>query len=406
MKFKSFDLRWTLSLFGTAVGAGILFLPIRAGTGGFWPIVIMCFLVFPMTYLSHRNLARFVNSGSKPQMDITQVVTEHFGSGWGGAITVLYFFAIFPICLAYGVGITNTINSFIVNQLGWAEPHRFFLAFVLVSTMMFALVFSEEIVTKICSALVYPLCAILFIFSIYLMQHWKFEAISSMPSFGDFASVIWLTLPVLVFSFNHSPIISTFAQSVQREYPQDTDKNVNKIEFNASVILLVFVMFFVFSSVMCLNPDEFAKARAANIPILSYFANEFDSPIIAYAGPLVALLAIASSFFGHYYGAYEGLCGMLKKAKGEDGKPNSRAIKVGATIFLYVSTVIVGYINPNILGFIEDLGGPIIAAILFIMPIIAIYKIPSMAKFKNPLLDGFVLLMGVLTILSVVYKMV
>ncbi|WP_069638290.1 aromatic amino acid transport family protein [Campylobacter pinnipediorum] len=407
MKINSFHARWMLSLFGTAVGAGILFLPIRAGTGGFWPIVIMCFLVFPMTYLSHKNLARFVNSGSKPQMDITQVVTEHFGQGWGVAITFLYFFAIFPICLAYGVGITNTVNSFIVHQLGFAEPNRFILAFALVSAMMFVLVFSEEIVTKICSALVYPLCAILLAFSLYLMPHWKFDTIANVPAMGDFLGVIWLTLPVLVFSFNHSPIVSTFAQSVQREYPNDTDANAGKIEFGASVILLVFVMIFVFSSVLCLNPDDFAKARTANIPVLSYFANEFDSPIIAYAGPLVALLAIASSFFGHYYGAYEGLCGILHKTKGKDGKPNSRAVKIGATIFLYISTVVVGYINPSILGFIEDLGGPIIAAILFIMPIITIYRIPAMAKFKNPLFDGFVFLMGALTILSVVYgKMV
>ena len=31
-----YDTTWMLSLFGTAVGAGILFLPINAGIGGFW----------------------------------------------------------------------------------------------------------------------------------------------------------------------------------------------------------------------------------------------------------------------------------------------------------------------------------------------------------------------------------
>ncbi len=29
------DFTWALSLFGTAVGAGVLFLPIKAGAGGF-----------------------------------------------------------------------------------------------------------------------------------------------------------------------------------------------------------------------------------------------------------------------------------------------------------------------------------------------------------------------------------
>ncbi|WP_431733891.1 hypothetical protein, partial [Klebsiella pneumoniae] len=37
MKSYKFDTRWMLSLFGTAVGAGILYLPIKAGTGGVLP---------------------------------------------------------------------------------------------------------------------------------------------------------------------------------------------------------------------------------------------------------------------------------------------------------------------------------------------------------------------------------
>lgn len=32
---NKFDLLWTLNLFGTAVGAGVLFLPINAGMGAF-----------------------------------------------------------------------------------------------------------------------------------------------------------------------------------------------------------------------------------------------------------------------------------------------------------------------------------------------------------------------------------
>ena len=48
---KRFALTWVLSLFGTAVGAGVLFLPINAGMGGFLPLVVMTLLVGPMTYL-------------------------------------------------------------------------------------------------------------------------------------------------------------------------------------------------------------------------------------------------------------------------------------------------------------------------------------------------------------------
>ena len=43
------DLVWMLGLYGTAIGAGVLFLPINAGVGGLWPLVAMLVLALPLT---------------------------------------------------------------------------------------------------------------------------------------------------------------------------------------------------------------------------------------------------------------------------------------------------------------------------------------------------------------------
>ncbi|MDE5308384.1 aromatic amino acid transport family protein [Providencia stuartii] len=106
------DFTWVLSLFGTAVGAGVLFLPIKAGSGGFWPLVILALIATPMIWLAHKGLARFVLSAKNPNSDITDTVEEHFGKTGANIITFAYFFAIYPIVLIYGVGITNTVDSF------------------------------------------------------------------------------------------------------------------------------------------------------------------------------------------------------------------------------------------------------------------------------------------------------
>lgn len=419
MQWNKFDNRWMLSLFGTAVGAGILFLPIRAGTGGFWPVVVMTLLIFPMVWLSHRALSRFVNESKSVEHDITHAAEEYWGRNTSFFITILYFFAIYPICLAYGVGITNTFGSFFVNQLkleGLYDPEtltmypavRMGLAFVLVTAMMSVMVLKEEIVTKACNALVYPLCLVLFAFSLYLIPHWRLEIIQTSPSLKEFLEVVWLTLPVLVFAFNHSPAISTFTLSVRREYGEEASvAKANQILFRTSFMLLAFVMFFVFSCILCLDSSDFVAAREANIPILSYFANKFNTPIVSYGAPLVAFLAIVSSFFGHYFGAYEGLNGIVRKAVKMSGNenPNIKGIRVFSTLFMYMTLIVVAYINPSILGFIEDLGGPIIAMILFIMPMIAIWTISKFKKYKNPALDLFVTITGLLTITSVVYKL-
>lgn len=404
--WRKFDTRWMLSLFGTAVGAGILFLPIRAGTGGFWPIVIMALLVFPMTWLSHRGLSRFVCASTAADKDITHAAEEHFGRGVSLLITILYFFAIYPICLAYGVGITNTFDSFFVNQLGLEPFNRLFMAFVLISAMMFVMTLSEEIVTKFCEALVYPLSLVLFAFSLYLIPHWKLEVLSDVPTTQEFIRVIWFTLPVLVFSFNHSPAISTFSVAMRREYGDLAPYKASQVLFRTAGMLLFFVMFFVISCIMCLDSVDFQAAREENIPILSYFANKLNNPIISYGAPLVAFLAILSSFFGHYFGAREGLNGIIRKLIKMSGNenPNLKAINIATTAFIYITMIIVAYINPSILGFIEDLGGPIIAVILFLMPVYGVYRVKAMEKWKNPSLDAFVVITGLLAITSIVAK--
>jgi serine transporter len=68
---------WMLGLYGTAIGAGVLFLPINAGVGGLIPLIIMAIIAFPMTFFAHRGLTRFVLSGKNPGEDITEVVRLH-----------------------------------------------------------------------------------------------------------------------------------------------------------------------------------------------------------------------------------------------------------------------------------------------------------------------------------------
>lgn len=72
--WRKTDTMWMLGLYGTAIGAGVLFLPINAGVGGMIPLIIMAILAFPMTFFAHRGLTRFVLSGKNPGEDITEVV--------------------------------------------------------------------------------------------------------------------------------------------------------------------------------------------------------------------------------------------------------------------------------------------------------------------------------------------
>ena len=403
------DTIWMLGLYGTAIGAGTLFLPINAGLNGIWPLLIMALVAFPMTYFSHQALCRFVLSGSS-NGDITDVVDEHFGSVAGNIITWLYFLAIYPILLMYSVAITNTTESFLVNQLHIASPPRAILAIGLIMGLMIIVHFGQQLIVKSMSVLVYPFVCILMMLSLYLIPYWNssiFDQSSAMQSASTghgLLMTLWLIVPVMVFSFNHSPIISSFAVSQKQRFGNKSDEKCSSILKYSHILMVGTVMFFVFSCVFSLSPQDLLLAKKQNISILSYLANHFHTPVIAYIAPLIAFIAIAKSFFGHYLGAKEGLHGLMVKSLRVRGKTvTDLTIHRLIEVFMIVTCVIAATVNPSILGMIEVLGGPIIALILFLMPMYAIVKIPAMKKYRHLASNIFISLIGIIAISAIFY---
>ena len=134
---------------------------VDAGAGGFWPLVIGTLLVFPMTFLAHRALARFVVSGDDPETDITELSREKFGEGKGLLVTALYALCFLPILPIYGVAVTNSVSSLLENQLGWTGVPRWLLSLVLVGLLMSVVVASQKVMLWVAQVVVYPLIVML-----------------------------------------------------------------------------------------------------------------------------------------------------------------------------------------------------------------------------------------------------
>ncbi|MGY0614446.1 aromatic amino acid transport family protein [Vibrio sp. FJH11] len=394
------DTHWVLSLFGTAVGAGILFLPINLGIGGFWPLVTMAILAFPMTYLAHRGLARFVLSSKIKNADFTDVVEEHFGPKAGRSISLLYFLSIFPILLIYGVGITNTVDSFMINQAGLEPLLRPLLSGVLVFGLIAIMMAGEKVMLRAFALMVYPLVAILAVLSFYLIPNWTVPVLNA-PEAASFANTMWFAIPVVIFSFSHAAAISSFANVQRRHYGEDADVKAERILHRTSIMLIAFVLLFVFSCVLALSPQQLAEAKAQNVSVLTYLANATDNPFIATLGPLVAFVAITSSFLGHFLGARESLNGLLTK----NSNLSQRRVDMITVVVLFLSIWIAAILNPSILGMMEALSGPVIALILFIMPMIAVYKIEALKQYRGKLSTYFVLMTGVVAVSALVFSL-
>ena len=165
-------------------------------------------------------------------------------------------------------------------------------------------------------------------------------------------------------------------------------------------MLTLFIMFFVFSCVLTLSPDDLESVRDRNLSIMAAFAEREQSTFITWIAQAIALIAITSSFFGHYMGTAEGLTGLVVKGirRSDPNKAvNHTAIKGFVTVFIILTVWGVAYKDPNIMDFIDALVAPVLAFILFIMPVYAIRKVPALAKYKSAT-DYFIGAMGLLTI--------
>lgn len=408
--FTKEDMIWVLSLFGTAIGAGVLLLPINAGLGGLIPLFVILILAYPMTYLAHRGLCRFVLGSDKPSDDITFVAETYFGRGGGFLVTLLYFCAILPILLVYSANLTTTLEQFFVNQLHLDAPNRLISSFIIVALLVLVSISGSNIVTKAMSMLVFPFVLILIAISLFLIPHWNgalfahlsLDSVVADMKGSNFWLTLWLVFPILVFSFNHSPIISSLACHCKEKYPDCAEKKSSQIISYAVIMMVVVVMFFVFSCALCLSPQDFANAKAENVNILTYIANKYpEATFLAYVSPIVALIAMSKSFLGHYLGSQEGLNGVLYKAS--NGKITGKLANTLTGIFTFLIAWYVAYKNPSVIGIIESIGGPVLAILLFIMPVYCIYKFDVLKRFRNPLCDGFIVIMGLIAISAAIH---
>ncbi|TNH79635.1 amino acid permease [Aeromonas sobria] len=409
LKWEKSDSVWTMGLYATAVGAGTLFLPITVGSNSPVILLFILLLAFPLSYYSHRALSRFVLSSSHREGDITHVVEEHFGAKAGKLLMLVYLMAFYPIILVYSISITNAIQSFVVHQLGNAELPRGLLVVGVMLGLHLILLAGKQIVVSAISVLALPMVAFLIGLSVYLLPQWSLSYFSESQAVEwrdpAFWKSLWLIVPVMVFSFSHAPIISSFSAAQKKRCQESADLRAKRIIKCSSLLICGSVLFFVVSCVMSLSQAEMALARTDNISVLSALANKFSNPLIAYVGPLIAILAMSKSFLGTSMGVSEGTVSMVSGAcQGLGLSLRESTIARVSSVILFMVTAVITYLNPNVLDIIERVSGPLIAVILFLLPACSIYRLPALKRYRGPS-TLFVLVMGLLAISALIYDL-
>jgi serine transporter len=402
---KNLNRGWILTCFGTAVGAGILFLPIRAGLSGIWSVLFLTLIIFPITYVSHRGITRIIASCPK-ETGIVGAVEYDLGHTAGFIVSVLYFLSIVTICVGYATALTNMLDALLTNHFH-IYLSRPFLTFVILVVMTSVMLCNEKVMVVVTSIFTFPLIIMLLAISLYMIPEWNLSAFYQVSfNLKSFIKNTLLLLPILIFAMNFSPVCSSLGAFYKKNFTstEDAIKNSDHVVKWTSILLLVFVMFFVFSLFFSISPKILLNAREENIDALTAIAIAYKTPIFLYTLPIIAFLAISSSYFGHFAGAREGVCGIVKQLATWNNpelkeKINIKKIKIVCTIILVAVLWIFAVYNLSVLSIIGTVSSPIIAMYAYLMPVIFMKKIPRLRIYQSKW-AAFVFVIGIITIVG------
>ncbi|ELW1648111.1 MULTISPECIES: amino acid permease [Enterobacter] len=378
---------WSFALYGTAVGAGTLFLPIQLGSAGAIVLLITALVAYPLTYWPHKALAQFIlSSKTNGNEGITGAVTHYYGKKIGNLITTLYFVAFFVVVLIYAVAITNSLTEQLAKHMTVDTALRMLVSFGVVLVLNAIFLMGRHITIRVMGFLVFPLIAYFLFVSLYLTGSWQPSLLTSQMAFDNHTlHQVWISIPVMVFAFSHTPIISTFAVDRREKYGDEAMGKCKKIMKVAYLIICLSVLFFVFSCLLSIPRSYIVAAKEEGVTILSALSMMPSSPAwLGISGIIVAIVAMSKSFLGTYFGVIEGATEIVKSSLNQVGMKKSRAFNRAISILgVSLITFAVCCINPNAISMIYAISGPLIALILFIMPTLSTYLIPSLKQYRS-----------------------
>ncbi|PVL52683.1 transporter [Salmonella enterica subsp. arizonae serovar 51:g,z51:-] len=396
---------WSFALYGTAVGAGTLFLPIQLGSAGAIVLFITALVAWPLTYWPHKALCQFIlSSKTSTGEGITGAVTHYYGKKIGSIITALYFIAFFVVVLIYAVAITNSLTEQLAKHIQIDIRIRMLVSFGVVLILNMIFLMGRHATIRVMGFLVFPLIAYFLFLSLYLTGSWQPSLLTGQMSFDNHTlHQIWISIPVMVFAFSHTPIISTFAIDRRENFGEQAMGKCKKIMKVAYLIICLSVLFFVFSCLLSIPSSYIENARNEGVTILSALSMMPNAPTwLSISGIIVAVVAMSKSFLGTYFGVIEGATEMVRTTLRQVGVKKSRAFNRALSIMLVSGiTFIICCINPNAISMIYAISGPLIAMILFIMPTLSTYLIPALKPYRTA--GNFITLVVGLLCVSVMF---
>ncbi len=390
---------WALGLYGTAVGAGTLFLPVEIGTRGPVIFLIMLLLGLPLSLLPHLLLCRVYMREEETATGTLPIFGSFFSGRGEKLMTLFYCVTFFPVTLVYGVALVNAMDNFLTEHLHITSISRGPLSFIVVAALYVVLSKGRDKVVATMSALALPFAASVLLIGVSLIPDWHLSnftsAITEVKStpLSTTMKGIWLTLPLITFSFCCAPMVSPLTSYYREKRAEGESKALFVIRV-AYVAIFTSIIFFVLSCVLSIPHDSFVQAKAQNLNVLSVMKGNGDFSLIYYLAPFIAIIGMTKSFLGVGLSVAETFGQLAASVSGKKAATSKRV----ASLVLFLLTFGIVYANPDVINLIETFCGPLIAVILFLIPAYLIYTRAALAQLRG--VTVFLVVLGGLATLS------
>ncbi|MCB1180825.1 MAG: tyrosine transporter [Chlamydiia bacterium] len=377
----------TLLVAGTAIGGGMLALPVLTADGGFFPSVflyLLCWLFMASTGVLFVEIYLW----NQKEVNIVSMAGYTLGK-WGKAVAwIVYLYLFYSLSVAYVAGGGNVINDIFEILIPWVSqwvgPWVFvlmFAPFVYVGAKAVDRINTLFMMGLIISFVIFVILGICNIDARLLQR-------SNLP-------MALLATPVLFTSFGFQGVVPTVTTYLNR----------NPKRARLAIFIGSAIPFFVYllwqTLILGLVPlDQLEKARMLGQSAVYPLRYILDLPWLFRVGEFFAFFAVVTSFLGVTIGLLDFLSDGFKIEK----TPLSRFF---LCLLIYLPPLVMATSRPMIfLDALNYAGGFGCALLLGLLPILMAWRGRYKKKFKNEQLlpGGRILLL--LLLLFIVFELI
>ena len=352
----------TLIIAGTAVGAGMLAMPLTSAQMGFGATSILLFTLWVLlTYTA--LLYAEVHQHSPSDTGIAGITEKYFGLTGKLIVNFILLFFMYAVLTAYVTGSGNLLYSLVPKSFN-LDPEKAQKIAALAFAILFGIIVTIGIaLSDITNRLFFGLKVLSFVILLYLLfGKFEFTNLHYAPTNN---LLLFSALPVFFMTFGFHICTPTI-----NEYLNGDNRKLRlACIFGSTGIFIIYIIWQMATHGVLQQSDFIAVLN--NDPSLNGLITAFEvttgSKTISGIVRIFSVLALTTSYIGVALGLSNAVKDLL--AHFNMSKNN---LMVGAITF--IPPIIVGFTYPNIFLSAFSFAGVIFAFIGVILPVLLVYK--------------------------------